>query len=1274
MIRLPRSRASLGLLGLVLLVGSCVGDGPTDLGDNAVVGLRLQPALIPSPADASALPVHRIRTVVASHPAGAVLRQESFDVSPTAASWTIEVLSPASQQPTEVVLYLHLIHVATDGTESVQFSGRTPPFSVTAGTALTNVDVDIVRGSLSNFSVTGVSVSSYPDTLAVGASAPLSATATTSASTPPEVFWTSLDPTVLTMADSVATGVSAGAADVVASAGAHADTVTIVVIPPPVDSVRVLPDSADVIVGLTRTYSVELRDANGSVVTGRSVFWETLNPAVATVTQSGVVNAVSPGTTRVRATSEGAFDEAVVRVVAVPVRSVLVSPDSAVVPAGNTATFTAQTRDSIGGVLTGRVVTWTTGSSAVATVSPSGVVTGVATGTTTVRATSEGVFDEATVRVTAAAPSGATITWTRGADGNWSDPTAWSLGRVPQAGDTVRIDQGNNYLVTLDVDATITRVLIGGTTDLVYLDVGDRTLTITGTGAGEALDILPFGAIEIDGGTVRVADVRNAGLIYAFGTPSTLEAASILNDGEIVVVSDALLMVTHPTSTALQSSGTLTLESGGLMTLGANSVMTYQGGTIGDSGALLLQPGSTLILEADLTIDGPTLILTSASLLQNDTESLTIGASSILELASDGGPAEVQPPLVVDGSLISIGDSSTVADLTVGSTGTVYVSGTSGGGLVTGAVDNSGLISLVGAQFGPGDANVSITNRQFAAIQFTLGSSSVLNGELINEGAIDVLGSGELRRVDAQGTHVTASHVNVNTGTITLALGGSLDVELGGASPTPTFTNSGSITVGAGSTLSVTNFTSPAGQIITTPLSSLFGTGTVDVRAGVPTGVNNGTIAASPGVGTLTWLGSLPMGPDGVIQIKLEGTTPGTGHDQINVSANLLLDGTLQVVAPSFVPSDGDRFAVMTFGARFGNFASVVYPSIPGMTFDTLWAETGAVDTLYVVASGQPAVPLTWTGAIDTDWSNPGNWSPAQLPRDFDPVTIPSGPVNQPTLTASSVAGSVTVAGNGARLTIGGQTLTVNALIVHTFGLLVMTNPADLVIVGTSGASFVGGNETGLLTAGELRVAGSFSQHSQSHPASFRASGTHRTVMTGTALQSVNFCCGGGAPSGFQNLDLSNSVGINIQFAGNGVPVYGTLTSLVGTGPAPRIYMLGSPMSAARFQVDKLIVDRGTLTLNEGGVAQAQQFDNVTFVNYLPTQTQLAIVAPGGAGVPRTLTFNNLQFQLLTTGNTGRYLNITGSPGTLILDLPGTNPTNGPAFTTILGNVTVNWP
>ena len=75
---------------------------------------------------------------------------------------------------------------------------------------------------------------------------------------------------------------------------------------------------------------------------------------------------------------------------AVPVATVTVSPASAAILVGGKAQLAAAARDSAGNVLIGRVVTWASSAPAVATMSASGLVTGVAAGTATLTATSEG--------------------------------------------------------------------------------------------------------------------------------------------------------------------------------------------------------------------------------------------------------------------------------------------------------------------------------------------------------------------------------------------------------------------------------------------------------------------------------------------------------------------------------------------------------------------------------------------------------------------------------------------------------------------------------------------------------------------------------------------------------------------------------------------------------------------------------------------------------------------------------------------------------------------
>ncbi|MBI3792337.1 MAG: Ig-like domain-containing protein [Gemmatimonadetes bacterium] len=81
----------------------------------------------------------------------------------------------------------------------------------------------------------------------------------------------------------------------------------------------------------------------------------------------------------------------------VAVASVSVSPPTATLAVGATQQLTAVTRDANGNVLNGRAVTWSSSATAVATVSASGLVSAIGSGSATITATAEGVPGSATV-------------------------------------------------------------------------------------------------------------------------------------------------------------------------------------------------------------------------------------------------------------------------------------------------------------------------------------------------------------------------------------------------------------------------------------------------------------------------------------------------------------------------------------------------------------------------------------------------------------------------------------------------------------------------------------------------------------------------------------------------------------------------------------------------------------------------------------------------------------------------------------------------------------
>src|SRR5207247_1451655 len=153
-------------------------------------------------------------------------------------------------------------------------------------------------------------------------------------------------------------------------------TVTVAGCVAPVAAVTVSPAAPTGQVGQTAQLTATPRDASGNPLTGRVITWQSSNGAVASVNGSGLVTAVATGSATITATSEGQSGTAVVTVSNVPVASVTVTPASASVQQGATVQLTATPRDANGTALTGRVVTWGSNNTAVATVSSSGLVSG----------------------------------------------------------------------------------------------------------------------------------------------------------------------------------------------------------------------------------------------------------------------------------------------------------------------------------------------------------------------------------------------------------------------------------------------------------------------------------------------------------------------------------------------------------------------------------------------------------------------------------------------------------------------------------------------------------------------------------------------------------------------------------------------------------------------------------------------------------------------------------------------------------------------------------
>ena len=301
------------------------------------------------------------------------------------------------------------------------------------------------------------------------------------------VTWTSLDPNIVAIdGNGVATGVGLGATVITARAGTASATSNVLV-QPLATSLVLLPGSSTLQVNATRQLNVALTSANGQSIGGRLVTYSSSNALVASVNASGVVVGVAPG--RATITGESQLDQvsgtATVDVVPVLVGSIsIIPPGSQTAFQGLTLQLAAVVKDASGNILNGRTVSWTSSNTSIASVTSTGLVTGVALGNAQITAESEGVTTATTVTVAprpvatiALTPSPATVKVGQSIQMSLDLRDA-SGNQLTTTGRTVVWDSSNKPVATVS-DGVVTGVSAGNANISVTVDGKPATVVVT---------------------------------------------------------------------------------------------------------------------------------------------------------------------------------------------------------------------------------------------------------------------------------------------------------------------------------------------------------------------------------------------------------------------------------------------------------------------------------------------------------------------------------------------------------------------------------------------------------------------------------------------------------------------------------------------------------------------------------------------------------------------------------------------------------------------------
>lgn len=246
---------------------------------------------------------------------------------------------------------------------------------------------------------------------------PLIASTDAAGGAPRSVVWSSSDPSVAHVvangqAATVA-GMKPGTAWIVAAATADAskrDSAWVSVTAGTLASLTISAAASSVVAFTNLQVVAVAKDAAGNNVGDVSPVWSSSDPAIATVSASGLVTGKSPGTANITASLGTVTSNPIALTVTNPeAASITLSTSLPSLMAFGTLTVLTVVKDAAGNTLSGVALTWTSSAPSIATVSSSGVVTGKSAGSVTIIAATGAIVSNA-LALTVVNPSVASIT------------------------------------------------------------------------------------------------------------------------------------------------------------------------------------------------------------------------------------------------------------------------------------------------------------------------------------------------------------------------------------------------------------------------------------------------------------------------------------------------------------------------------------------------------------------------------------------------------------------------------------------------------------------------------------------------------------------------------------------------------------------------------------------------------------------------------------------------------------------------------------------------
>jgi len=548
-------------------------------------------------------------------------------------------------------------------------------------------------------------------------------------------------------------------------------------------------------------------------------------------------------------------------------------------------------------------------------------------------------------------------------------------------GGTLTSSSGGQFVAEFGPTLNGVTVSSGTTVNLTDGQVLNLAGTMTNKGtiniesSGDSTQLAINGNVTLAGtGSVILSDNAN-NFILGSGTltnQSTIEGEGNIGDGEIGLVNTGSILANEKTASTLfidtsaagfsNSSGT----KNGVLNVGAKNTVIIEGGPFNNfSGGTLT--GGTYIVAGTLAFN-----------------------------AAGVGVVTNQAAITISGAKASIIDTSDSANALT----SFANNGTNGSFTVSGVTFNDANVftnsgTLAAAAGGKFNASTQLTNFNGTTSTLTGGNYNLTaTGQLqfnnmgdssdivTNDANITLAGADTTKSsiIDQTGANALANFAtNGSTGSFTLTTdrnfttggpltnAGIVDVQKSTGTGTTKLIVNGSYTQTGGTTTVDGVLSTSTGLNVSGGFIYGSGAGIINGTQGTLVGnfnLTGGTISPGDGIkkiGDLNITGTYNESGAGILNIDLDGTTPNTKYDVLNISGAATLGGTLDVdTLTGFSLAAGDSFDILNYASETGTFTTVNLPTLTGgETWNVSYNATDLVITVEAPAVSNGTVSAT---------------------------------------------------------------------------------------------------------------------------------------------------------------------------------------------------------------------------------------------------------------------------------------------------------------------------